>query len=396
MTTINKITIKAGKDKSIIRKHPWIFSGAIKEIEGDVKDGDLVEVVANKGRHLGFGHYQNGSIAVRLLSFEHDEFEENIYAKRIQSAWKLRTSLGLTENSETTIFRLIHAEGDFLPGLIIDYYDGNLVIQCHSIGMYRDVEKIKLALIEVVGKKLKSIYLKCSGTLPKDYNDYQGDQYIFNETVTPVVSLEHGNKFNIDWITGQKTGFFIDQRESRFLLARYAKGKKVLNTFCYSGGFSVYALNAGAKLVHSLDSSQKAIDLTEQNILLGKFPAEKHESFVADTMDFIKDLKLDYDIIILDPPAFAKHRSAKHNAIQGYKRLNAHAMRQIKPGGIIFTYSCSQVIEKGLFTNTIISAAIAAERNVRILEQLHQPADHPINANHPEGEYLKGLVIQVD
>jgi len=396
MNTTAKVIIKAGKDKSIIRKHPWIFSGAIKEIEGEINEGDLVEVVANKGRHLGYGHYQNGSIAVRLISFEHDLFQENFFTKRIQSAWNLRSSLGLKDNAETNIFRLIHAEGDFLPGLIIDYYNGHLVIQCHSIGMYRSIEQIKETLVSVLGKNVKTIYLKCSGTLPKEYKDYSGDQYIFGEIQTPVIALEHNNKFNIDWITGQKTGFFIDQRESRFLLARYAKGKKVLNTFCYSGGFSVYALNAGATLVHSVDSSQKAIDLTNQNILLGEFPAEKHESFVADTMDFIKDLKEDYDIIILDPPAFAKHRSAKHNAVQGYKRLNSHAMRQIKPGGIIFTYSCSQVVDKGLFTNTIIAAAIAAERNVRILEQLHQPADHPINANHPEGEYLKGLVIQVD
>jgi 23S rRNA (cytosine1962-C5)-methyltransferase len=396
MTITGKVHIKAGKDKSIVRRHPWIFSGAIKELEGDICEGDLVEVVANKGRHLGFGHFQNGSIAVRLLSFEHENFDADLYERRIQSAWKLRQSLGLTNDPSNTIFRLVHAEGDFLPGLIIDHYDGHLVIQCHSIGMYLDVENITAALVKTLGNKLKSIYLKCSSTLPKDYPDYSGDRYLYGEAQAPVIATEHGNKFSIDWIHGQKTGFFIDQRENRLLLARYSKGKKVLNTFCYSGGFSVYALNNGAELVHSMDASQKAIDLTEENIKIGNFEPGRHASFVADTMDFIRELKEDYDIIILDPPAFAKHRSAKHNAVQGYKRLNAHAIRQIKPGGIIFTFSCSQVVEKGLFTNTIIAAAIAAERNVRILEQLHQPADHPINANHPEGEYLKGLVIQVD
>ncbi len=391
-----KITIKPGKDKSIVRKHPWIFSGAIKEIDGDVTDGSFVEVVANKGRHLGYGHYQDGSIAVRMLLFENDNFVDDLYEKRIASAYALRKSLGLATSEETTIFRLIHAEGDFLPGLIIDHYAGHLVVQCHSIGMYRDIEKIKAALITVLGDNVKSIYLKCSGTLPKLFQDYQGDGYIYNETETPTIALEYGNKFAINWVTGQKTGFFIDQRENRELVGRYAKGKKILNTFCYSGGFSVFALNAGAELVHSLDASQKAIDLTEENIALYNFKPEQHKSIVADAMDFIKELPEDYDVIILDPPAFAKHRNAKHNAVQGYKRLNAHAMRQIKPGGIIFTFSCSQVVDKTLFTNTIIAASIAAERKVRILEQLHQPADHPISATHPEGEYLKGLVIQVE
>lgn len=391
-----KIRLKPGKDKSIIRKHPWIFSGAIKEIEGKVQNGDFVEIIANKGRHLGYGHYQEGSITVRVLLFEKEALPENLYEDRIRSAHELRRSIGLVNNESTNIFRLIHAEGDFLPGLIIDHYDGHLVVQCHSVGMYRDIEKITEALKIVIGEDLKSIYLKSEATLPRDFEGFQGDGYLFGNAESPVVALEHKNKFNIDWIEGQKTGFFIDQRENRDLLARYSKGKKVLNTFCYSGGFSVYALNGGAELVHSLDASKKAIDLTDENIKLGGFKANRHQSFVGDAMDFIKDLKEDYDVIVLDPPAFAKHRSAKHNAVQGYKRLNAHAIRQIKPGGIIFTFSCSQVVDKVLFTNTIIAAAIAAERNVRILEQLHQPADHPINANHPEGEYLKGLVIQVE
>jgi len=280
--------------------------------------------------------------------------------------------------------------------LIIDHYNGHLVIQCHSIGMYMDIEKIKSALITVIGDRLKSIYLKSSSTLPKNFNDYDGDGYIHGEAETPQIALEYGNKFAINWVTGQKTGFFIDQRENRQLLAKYAKGKKILNTFCYSGGFSVFALNAGAELVHSLDASQKAIDLTDENIELGGFSEDQHKSIVADAMEYIKELPEDFDIIILDPPAFAKHRSAKHNAIQGYKRLNAHAIRQIKPGGMIFTFSCSQVVDKVLFNNTIIAAAIAAGRKVRIIEQLHQPADHPVSSTHPEGEYLKGLVIQVE
>lgn len=392
---MKQVTIKAGKDKSIVRKHPWIFSGAIKEKENGLMEGEWVKVLANKGRDLGYGHYSNGSIAIRVLTFESEIEVQALYEERVKSAYDLRLALGLVDNDQTNIYRLIHAEGDSLPGLIVDHYDGHLIVQCHSTGMYRDIEYISNAIQKVFGNGLKSIYLKSEATLPKDFSDYQGDGYIFGSAEVPVMALEYGNKFNINWITGQKTGFFIDQRESRQLLAKYAKGKKVLNTFCYSGGFSIFALNAGAQLVHSLDSSQKAIELTDENIKLGGFESTKHKSIVADTMDYIKDLQEDYDIIILDPPAFAKHRKAKHNAIQGYKRLNAHAMRQIKSGGIIFTFSCSQVIDKVLFNNTIISAAIAAERKVRILEQLHQPADHPINATHPEGEYLKGLVIQV-
>lgn len=391
-----KVIIKAGKDKSIVRKHPWVFSGAIKSIEGSVEQGDLVEIIANKGRHLGWGHYQIGSITVRVLLFENEELSDDLYRDRIQGAYSLRASLNLVDDPETNIYRLIHAEGDFLPGLIIDHYAGHLVVQTHSIGMYRDIEKISAALQEVYGDSLKSIYLKSGSVLPKDFQDYTGDRYLYGEADTPVIALEYGNKFAIDWIHGQKTGFFIDQRENRRLIGKYAKNKKVLNTFCYSGGFSIFALNEGAELVHSLDASQKAIDLTEENVKLLELPKVHHLSFVEDAMDFMKDLQEDYDIIVLDPPAFAKHRSAKHKAVQGYKRLNAHAIRQIKPGGMIFTFSCSQVVDKTLFYNTIVAAAIAANRKVRVIEQLHQPADHPIATNHPEGEYLKGLVIQVE
>ncbi len=379
-----------------MRQHPWVFSGAIKKIEGTIEEGDFVEVVANKGRHLAYGHYQDGSIAVRLLLFEQDKPDQNLYRKRIQNAYALRKILGLTDSPTTNIYRLIHAEGDFLPGLIIDHYAGHLVVQCHSIGMYRDVDKIAEALKEVYGKGLKSIYMKCGSVLPKYFETYPGDSYIYGKANTPVTALEHNNKFAIDWISGQKTGFFIDQRENRALIAKYSEGKKVLNAFCYSGGFSVFALNAGAALVHSLDSSERAIKLTDENIMLGGFEKSRHSSIVGNAMDFMKELKDDYDIIVLDPPAFAKHRSAKHKAVQGYKRLNAHAIRQIKPGGIIFTFSCSQVVDKVTFYHTVVAAAISVNRRVRILEQLHQPADHPISSSHPEGEYLKGLVIQVE
>lgn len=395
MNTQAIITIHNGKERSLLRRHPWVFSGAIKSIDGIVKDGDLVELRAAKGYLLGHGHYQNGSIAVRLLTFLDEIYADTFYIDKIKQAWNLRLKLRLANAESTTIFRLVHGEGDFLPGLILDYYDGHVIVQCHSIGMYKAIDQIKDALITVLQNELKTIYLKSADTLPKDYTDYKGDGFIYGEIATPIVAVENGHQFNIDWVNGQKTGFFIDQRENRNLLARYSKHKKVLNTFCYSGGFSVYALAANASLVHSNDSSKKAIELTDQNIVLGQFDKSKHASFVDDTMNFIKNLKEDYDIIILDPPAFAKHRNAKHNAVQGYKRLNEHAIRQIKSGGIIFTFSCSQVIDKLLFTNTIIAAGISAGRNVRILEQLHQPADHPINANHPEGEYLKGLVIEV-
>jgi len=295
-------------------------------------------------------------------------------------------------SATNTIARLVHGEGDFLPGLIVDFYNGVAVVQCHSIGMYDSINFIMEGLKSALGESLIAIYSKSSDTLPE--RTEVKDEYIFGTCVTPRLAFENGVKLNIDWVTGQKTGFFIDQRENRALLGKYAYGKKILNTFCYSGGFSLLALQQGAALVHSLDSSKKAIVLAEDNVALNGF--NNHASIVADAMEYMKDLPEEYDIIVLDPPAFAKHRDKRHKAIQGYKRLNAHAIRQIKPGGIIFTFSCSQVVDKVMFNNTIIAAAIEAGRNVRILEQLHQPADHPINAFHPEGEYLKGLVIHVD
>lgn len=401
MSEYNQIILKPGKDKSIIRKHPWIFSGAIKyksdasNNEVDLKDGEFVEVKANKGRHLGYGHYQDGNISLRILGFDDTPDKQILYAVRIKNAFKLRKSLGLIGDPETNIYRLVHAEGDNLPGLIIDVYNNHCVVQCHSVGMYRDVEFIKKALITALEVEPTSIYLKSASTLGKNFSEYSGDRYLHGEAELPLECLEYGHKFKIDWINGQKTGFFVDQRENRKSLVKYVKDKKVLNTFCYSGGFSVFALEAGASLVHSVDSSKTAVALTEANIEFNGYDQSKHKSYAVDAINFMKELPEDYDIIILDPPAFAKHKSARHNAIQGYKRLNAHAIRQIKSGGIIFTFSCSQVIDKSMFTNTVIAAAIAAERDVKILEQLHQPADHPISAFHPEGEYLKGLVVQV-
>ncbi len=389
MKTVN---IHKSKINSILRKHPWIFSGAITSDTSEFKDGDLVTVLDHKDRFLARGHFQHATIAVRVLTFVDVPLDEAFFDNRIAQAVELRRNLNLI-NSDTTICRIIHGEGDFLPGLIIDFYNKTAVIQCHSIGMYRSLEDITKALIKNLGEDLKAIYSKSSDTLPERAE--VKDEYVYGSCETPHVATEKGVKIQIDWITGQKTGFFVDQRENRILLANYAKGKKVLNTFCYSGGFSLHCLQNGATLVHSLDSSKKAIHLTDENVKLNQFES-RHKSIVADAMDYMKNLEEDYDIIVLDPPAFAKHREKRHKAIQGYKRLNANAIRQIKPGGIIFTFSCSQVVDKFLFTNTVIAAAIETGRNVRILEQLHQPADHPINAYHPEGEYLKGLVLQVD
>jgi len=386
------LTITKGKEQSILRKHPWVFSGAIADETTELQDGDLVCLTTKKQQVLGIGHFQHATIAVRMLSFDYETIDQAFYERRLQNAFELRKRIGLLR-ADNNIFRLCHGEGDQLPGLIIDYYAGVAVIQCHSIGMYKQVELIAAALVQVMGKDLKAIYSKSSDTLPK--RQEVQDAYLYGAVEVPHLALENGVKYHIDWINGQKTGFFIDQRENRALLGKYAQGKKVLNTFCYSGGFSLQALNNNAELVHSLDSSKKAIALTDDNVALNGFES-KHASIVDDAMDYMKDLPEDYDIIVLDPPAFAKHRDKRHQAIQGYKRLNAHAIRQIKPGGFIFTFSCSQVVDTQLFTNTVIAAAIEAGRSCRILEQLHQPADHPIQAFHPEGAYLKGLVIQID
>ncbi len=390
------LTIAKGKEHSIERKHPWVFSGALASDTTELQDGDLVCLTTKKQQILGIGHFQHATISVRILSFDYETIDEAFYERRLSNAYQLRLRIGLL-SPNNNIFRLCHGEGDLLPGLIIDYYNGVAVIQCHSFGMYRQVELIAQALQKVIGPELKAIYHKSSDTLPKREVAIEGvaDGYLFGEAVVPHLAQENGVQYQIDWINGQKTGFFIDQRENRALLGKYAQGKKVLNTFCYSGGFSLQALKNGATLVHSLDSSKKAIALTDANVVLNQFE-DRHGSIVDDAMDYMKNLPEDYDIIVLDPPAFAKHRDKRHQAVQGYKRLNAHAIRQIKPGGLIFTFSCSQVVDTLLFTNTVIAAAIEAGRSCRILDQLHQPADHPIQAFHPEGAYLKGLVIQID
>ena len=386
------LSIFRQKSESILRKHPWVFSGAIASDTSQLEDGECVGLVDKSGRFLASGHFQHGTIAVRVLRFTEGPIDADFFKERIANAVQLRKDLGLI-SEENTICRLVHGEGDQLPGLIVDYYNGVAVVQCHSIGMYRSVDDISSALQLALGNALIAVYSKSSDTLPERIETTDG--YVFGSCETPHIAKEHGVQINIDWIKGQKTGFFIDQRENRNLLGKYSNGKKVLNTFCYSGGFSLSALQNGASLVHSLDSSKKAIDLTNENIELNGFK-DRHASIVADAMEYMKDLQEEYDIIVLDPPAFAKHREKRHKAIQGYKRLNAHAIRQIRPGGIIFTFSCSQVVDKSLFSNTVIAAAINSGRAIRILEQLHQPADHPINAFHPEGEYLKGLVIQID
>jgi 23S rRNA (cytosine1962-C5)-methyltransferase len=392
MSNIHTLTIRKAKISSLERKHPWVFSGAIESDTSHILEGELVSVCDNKNRFIARGHFQPSTIAVRVLTFEDRPIDAEFFIDKIQKAVFIRLNLNLLR-SDNSIFRLIHGEGDSLPGLIVDFYNGVAVVQCHSIGMFQSIDFISKGLQVALGEKLIAIYSKSSDTLPARLE--VENKYIFGSCETPHLAIENGVKYNIDWVTGQKTGFFIDQRENRALVGKYALGKKVLNTFCYSGGFSLAAIRGGATLAHSLDSSKKAIELTDANVILNEM-TENHASIVADTMEYIKELPEEYDIIILDPPAFAKHRDKRHKAIQGYKRLNAHAIRQIKPGGLIFTFSCSQVVDKYLFTNTVIAAAIESGRNVRILEQLHQPADHPINAFHPEGEYLKGLVIQVD
>ncbi len=389
---MNILAIRKNKNHSIDRRHPWIFSGAILTETEKLKDGDLVTVTDHDNYFIARGHFQHATIAVRILTFHDEPIDADFFRYRIKDAIEVRLQQNLIRE-DNNICRLVHGEGDSLPGLIIDYYAGVAVIQCHSIGMFESLEYITAGLVAALGDKLIAVYSKSSDTLPERVDNKDG--YLHGNCDTPHISLENGVKINIDWVNGQKTGFFIDQRENRLLLAKYSKGKTVLNTFCYSGGFSLLALQNGANKVDSLDSSKKAIELTDENIRLNNFE-DKHTSIVADAMVHIKDLGDDYDIIVLDPPAFAKHRDKRHKAVQGYKRLNAHAIRQIKPGGIIFTFSCSQVVDKQLFTNTIIAAAIESGRNVRILEQLHQPSDHPINAFHPEGEYLKGLVIHVE
>ena len=390
-----KIVLKSGKDEAVIRQHPWVFSGAVKKVYGETNEGEIVDVYNNKDRFLGQGHWQDGSIAVRMLSFEDEEINYDFWKKKIQAAYNMRVSIGLIDNAETNIYRLVFAEGDNLPGLVIDFYAGAAIVQTHSIGMYLIRHDIAKILQEIYGDRIHTIYAKSKESLPKSTAFDIENEFLLGEKES-IVALENGNKFEVNWVSGQKTGFFVDQRYNRELVGQYSKGRKVLNTFCYTGGFSIYALQQGATLVHSVDSSAKAIDLTNDNVKLNGYTSEQHDAFAVDTMDFMKDMPENYELIILDPPAYAKHKKVRHNAVQGYKRLNATAFKNMASGGILFTFSCSQVVDRRLFESTVLAAAIHAGRKVKILHHLSQPADHPQNIYHPEGEYLKGLVLYVE
>ena len=389
------IQLKPKKEESLLRFHPWVFSGAIQRVEGNPAEGDLVEVMDSHRNFLGIGHYQIGSIAVRIVSFEKKEVNDDFWKNKILQAYKLRCTLGLVNPPQNNTYRLIHGEGDNLPGLIVDVYDHTAVLQAHSVGMHQIRQTLAEKIVEVV-PAVKNVFYKSETTLPFNAPIEPEDGYLIGGENNSFKAVESGLQFQVDWLRGQKTGFFIDQRENRLLLEKYSKDKSVLNMFCYTGGFSVYALRGGAKSVHSVDSSAKAIELTDKNIAIDFPEAINHASFAEDAFKFLNEKRAEYDLIILDPPAFAKHRDAVRNALKGYKRLNHKALEQIKPGGILFTFSCSQVISKDQFRLAVFSAAAEAKRNVRILHQLTQPADHPINIYHPEGEYLKGLVLYVE
>lgn len=389
------ITLKPGKEQSLLRFHPWIFSGAIAKMNGKPEEGEVVEVHDALGSFLALGHYQIGSIMVRVLSFVPTKINQQFYNDRIREAYYMRRQIGLAESQTTTAFRLIHGEGDYLPGLVIDVYNGVAVVQMHSVGMYRDREYIYKALVEVMGANLKAIYNKSEGTLPFKAEVEIQNTYVYGQKPDDIVALENGLKFLPDWEHGQKTGFFVDQRENRALIERYSKGRNVLNMFCYTGGFSIYAMRGGAAKVHSVDSSERAIELTRNNVELN-FPGDpRHEATAEDAFKFMGETEGEFDLMILDPPAFAKHYNVLNKALQGYRRLNTKALEMIKPGGILFTFSCSQVVSKEVFRTMVFSSAAKAGRRVSILHQLSQPADHPVNIYHPEGEYLKGLVLQV-
>ena len=393
-----EIRLKRGKEESLRRFHPWVFSGAILKIDEGVNEGDVVRVLANSGDFIAVGHYQEGSIAVRVLSFSDVRIDDEFWHSRLSSALKMRQTIGIADNPDNNTYRLVHGEGDNLPGLIIDVYDQTAVMQAHSIGMHLCRKEIARALVDVMESRILHVYYKSETTLPfMTADDMNGFLYGNSDD---NIATENGLKFRVDWLKGQKTGFFVDQRENRSLLEHYAKGKRVLNMFCYTGGFSFYAMRGGAELVHSVDSSAKAIELTKQNVELN-FPGDaRHQAFCEDAFKYLESVgqgsALTYNLIILDPPAFAKHRGALHNALKGYTRLNQKAFEKIEKGGILFTFSCSQVVTKDHFRNAVFTAAALAGRKVRILHQLHQPADHPINIYHPEGEYLKGLVLYVE
>ena len=390
---MRQVYLKRGKEESLRRFHPWVFSGAILKTDDGIEEGDFVRVVSNEGDFIAVGHYQKGSIAVRVLSFRDTEIDANFWSARLASALNMRIAIGLADNPNNNTYRLVHGEGDMVPGLIIDVYGKTAVMQAHSIGIHNCRNMIAEQLLKVMGRRLENVYYKSETTLP--FMDNMENGFIFGGS-DDNIAIENGLKFYVDWLRGQKTGFFVDQRENRALLEHFAMGRKVLNMFCYTGGFSFYAMRGGAKLVHSVDSSAKAIELTNRNVGLNFSGDHRHQAFCEDAFKFLEQDGNQYDLIILDPPAFAKHRGALHNALKGYTRLNSKAFQKIQPDGILFTFSCSQVVTKEHFRNAVFTAAAQAGRKVRILHQLHQPADHPINIYHPEGEYLKGFVLYVE
>ena len=390
-----QIYLKRGKEDSLKRFHPWVFSGAIHHADDGIEEGDTVRVITSSGDFIAVGHYQIGSIAVRVLSFRDVTVDSSFWESRIRSALRLRVAMGIADNSTNNTYRLVHGEGDNLPGLVVDVYGKTAVMQAHSVGMHICRMDVAQAIVKVSDGRIDNIYYKIETTLPFKADLGQENGFIYGSS-DDNTAMENGLRFHVDWLKGQKTGFFVDQRENRSLLERYSYGRKVLNMFCYTGGFSFYAMRGGASLVHSVDSSAKAIELTRRNVELN-FPGDtRHEAFCEDAFKYLDEAGSHYDIVILDPPAFAKHRGAIRNALKGYCRLNAKAFEKIKSGGILFTFSCSQVITKDNFRNAVFTAAAMSGRKVRILHQLHQPADHPINIYHPEGEYLKGLVLYVE
>lgn len=393
--TIKTIQLKKGKEESLKRFHPWIFSGAILQMDEGIEEGELVKVVTFDREFVAIGHYQIGSIAVRILSFRDINIDQEFWRSRLKAALDMRVAIGIADNPTNNTYRLVHGEGDSLPGLIIDCYGKTAVMQAHSVGMHVERLHVCEALRSVMGSRVEHVFYKSETTLPFKAELGQQDGFLYGGS-DDNVAVENGLKFHVDWLKGQKTGFFVDQRENRSLLEKYAKNRSVLNMFCYTGGFSVYAMRGGAKLVHSVDSSAKAVELTKANVELN-FPSDdRHAAFCDDAFKYLDAHDAQYDLVVLDPPAFAKHRAALRNALKGYTRLNVKGLERIKPGGILFTFSCSQVVTKENFRNAVFTAAAQSKRKVRILHQLHQPADHPINIYHPEGEYLKGLVLYVE
>lgn len=389
------VYLKRGKEDSLKRFHPWIFSGAIERLDGGIEDGEIVKIYTKNADFIAIGIYQPGSIAVRILSFDDIEINDAFWRERLLTAYNIRKALGVIADGRNSTYRLVHGEGDGLPGLVIDCYGETAVMQAHNVGMHYFRHNICRILIEIMGDHIKNVYYKSETTLPFKAEIEHENSFIYGGTDNDI-TIENGLRFHIDWLKGQKTGFFIDQRENRHLLEHYAKGHSVLNMFCYTGGFSVYAMRGGATLVHSVDSSSKAVEMTDENVKLNFPHDDRHTSFCEDAFKYLTVNTRPYDIVVLDPPAFAKHRSALHNALKGYIRLNTAGFENVAPDGILFTFSCSQIITKENFRNAVFTAALHAGRKVRILHQLHQPADHPINIYHPEGEYLKGLVLYVE